>query len=187
MRWADHRWGGGIPELGADQKEKIAFGFKHTVCEGFITKVHLFNPESFCWDHAIWGVADGVVSSGIGTSYRVDWRVWVTPPFDETFKYASIKDSTCSQIASQGGGCNKCATSCTLLLRCCTQTANLCRKPLSQYINNNYLQQTPSLITRKTFVQAEVINALQSSYHGKLYRKWLQRDGVSVPMNKASN
>ena len=37
--------------LADDRKETIAFGFKHIICEGFVAKAHLFNPESFRWDN----------------------------------------------------------------------------------------------------------------------------------------
>ena len=170
------------------RKEEIAFGYKHIVREGFVAKANLFNPESFRWDNDLWGGADGVVASGIGASCRVDWLVHVEPPFDETFKCASVRDVACSKVASEGGGaCNECAATRKRLLRRCTQTADLRRKPLSQYTNNNQLSRTPSLINQKAVKQAEKIHSLRSSYHGKLYRKWSHRHGVSVHMNEASD
>ena len=100
--------------------------------------------------HSVGGGADGVVTSGIGARCRVDWLVHMEPPFDETFKFSRITDVACSRKSSEEGGvCGKCAASRNLLLRRCTQTADLRCKPLHRCTTNECLQRTPSLVNKK--------------------------------------
>jgi hypothetical protein len=78
--------------LGDALKEKMSFGYKHTVPKISIAKVNLFNPESFLWDNGLWGRADNIFPSGIGARYRMDWPVYIEPPLNKISKYTRIND-----------------------------------------------------------------------------------------------
>ena len=61
--------------LSSERKETLMFGFKQVVREGLHNKYRLLSPDQFDWDNERFGNAEGVISSGVGTSTRTDWLV----------------------------------------------------------------------------------------------------------------
>ena len=174
--------------LSSDRKDTLAFGFAHVIREGLNSKSKLLCPVHFAWDNERYGVADGVITSGVGASSRADWLVYLTPPYHKDYRFSTIRDVACEATATEKGAtCSKCSASRTALLRRITQTADLRRGPLCPNTNNCYLARSSTLMLKKVEAQADQLKKLRSSYRGKLYSKWSRHQGINVKTNSASD
>ena len=113
-------------QISDGRKETLSYGFKHVVREGMIAKAKLLHPDNFAWSDESYGTAEGVITTGIGASIRVDWLLHMKPPILSDYNFAILKDVAYTNSATvKGGMCLVCRRSNKELLRRCTATADI--------------------------------------------------------------